>query len=279
MKTALITGANTGIGEALTQKLLDNGWLVYPTYWEEDPGDPTWKGHANARPLQCDVTNQEQIAETARKVEAESGQLDLLWNNAGYAGKCGAIEEPDMDEYRRTFEVNFWGTLYMVIGMAELLKKAKGRIVNTGSASVYMNIPMGSAYPVSKCAVYSFSDHLRLEMASYDVEVTTLHPGGVATPMTDFEPKPGDSLWERLPDRLRAHYQKHFKDSASAIGDNFKFLTPQEFADQLFDKIVQARKFKPFYIIGPGVGALPWLHRLMPKQQVLNTWAKMFGNK
>jgi NAD(P)-dependent dehydrogenase (short-subunit alcohol dehydrogenase family) len=73
------------------------------------------------------------------------GTLDLLINNAGYSPREGVIEAANMTEYRRAFEVNFWGPLQVVQAMMPLLRRSKGRIINTTSASVYMSIPVASA--------------------------------------------------------------------------------------------------------------------------------------
>jgi NAD(P)-dependent dehydrogenase (short-subunit alcohol dehydrogenase family) len=160
-----------------------------------------------------------------------------------------------------------------------LLRQARGRIVNVTSASVYLTIPMGSSYPVAKTALKALSHHMRLEMAPFGVEVTSLEPGGVATPMTALGADVSAAQWASIPLPLRSAYQQHFIDGATAVGDNFKLCTPAEFAAQVYRRIVCARRLKPAYLIGPGVAPLPWLHRLLPTQQVLNIWARMFGRK
>ena len=86
--------------------------------------------------------------------------LDLLINNAGYLPREGVIEAANMTEYRRAFEVNFWGPVQVVQAMTPLLRASKGRIINTTSGSVYITIPMSSAYPTSKAALKTFTRHL-----------------------------------------------------------------------------------------------------------------------
>ncbi len=160
-----------------------------------------------------------------------------------------------------------------------LLRATKGRIVNTTSASVYLTTPMGSAYPVSKVALKTLTQHLRLELSPFGIEVTNLEPGGVETPMTALSPQVGEEQWASIPEPLRGLYRRHFRDGASAIGDNFRFYKPDDFADRVWQRIVCAKRLKPSYLIGPGVARLPWLHRLLPAQQLENIWGRMFGVK
>ncbi|MDX1692296.1 MAG: SDR family NAD(P)-dependent oxidoreductase [Ketobacteraceae bacterium] len=276
-KTALVTGAATGIGEALTKKLAEENWQVYAGYRNSSPDKAAWSGMANVTPLKCDVVNREEVFNAAQRIRDEQGRLDLLVNNAAYASNAGVLEAPDMEDYRKTMEVNFWGPMNVIQACVPLLKLARGRIVNTGSASVYLTIPMGSAYPVSKTALTALSHHLRLELAPFGVQVTTLHPGGVATPMTALGSEVADRQWQSIPEPLRDDYARHFRDGASAVGNNFRLYAPEEFARRVYQRVIMAPRLKPSYLIGPGVAPLPWLHRLLPVQQVLNIWARMFA--
>lgn len=280
MKSAFITGAVTGIGEGLVNKLLDEGWQVFAGYRSAGPDQANWYGRPHVTAIQCDITDPQQVSAAAALIgKATGGTLDLLINNAAYSGNCGVTEAPNMAEFRKTFEVNFWGPLQVAQICMPLLRKAKGRIINVTSASVWMTIPMGAAYPAAKRALKTLTQHMRMEMAPFGVQVTSLEPGGVKTPMTVLDDTTSQAQWDAIPATLREAYQRHFIDSASAIGNNFKLYTPQQFADRVYREMICARTLKPSYLIGPGVGALPWLHRLLPEQQVENIWARMFRRK
>ena len=280
MKSAFVTGAATGIGEGLVNKLQAEGWQVFAGYHSGGPGQASWNNKANVVPVKCDVTQPDDIRAAAALIgKTTGGTLDLLMNNAGFAGNCGVAEAPDMANYRKTFEVNFWGPLQVAQAFMPLLRKAKGRLINTTSASVYMTFPMGSAYPVSKTALKVLTNHLRMELAPFGVQVASLEPGGVETPMTAFNEDVTNGQWNAIPEFLRDQYRTHFIDGASAVGSNFTFYTPQEFADRVYRKMIAVPKMAPSYLIGPGVAALPWLHRLLPNQQVQNIWARMFRRK
>lgn len=280
MRSAFVTGAVTGIGEALVNKLQAEGWQVFAGYRSAAPEKASWWNKAQVTPVRCDITNKDEIDAAAKLIsEKTGGKLDLLINNAAYSGSSGVAEAPVMEDYRRTFEVNFWGPFQVAQSFIPLLKKAKGRLINTTSASVYIVIPMGSSYPVSKTALKALTNHMRLEMAPFGVEVASLEPGGVDTPMVAFGDDVKESQWAVIPEHLREGYRKHFIDGASAVGDNFKFFPPPVFADKVYQQVIQAKRLKPSYLIGPGVAPLPWLHRLLPNQQVLNIWNKMFSRK
>ena len=278
MKSAFVTGAATGIGEALVLRLERGGWQVFAGCRNTAPDDARWFGKSNVIAVQCDVTDLDQVRAAARAVEAGTeGRLDLLINNTGYSPHVGVIEAADMAEYRRAFEVNFWGPVSVVQAMAPLLRQAKGRIVNTASPSVYMTVPMYSAYPSSKAALKTLTRHLRMELVPFGVEVTTLEPGGVDTAMVDLGPDAEEQQWATIPEALREQYRPHFVSGAAAIGDNFTFMAPDAFADLVWKRIICAKRLKPLCTIGPKAAALPWMHRVLPAQQVENIWRRMFA--
>ena len=281
MKSAFITGAATGIGEALVVRLLREGWQVFAGYRTRPPDQAFWFGMPNVIAVPCDVTDPDQVVAAASTVGNHTGgMLDLLINNAGYSSREGVIEAANMTEYHRAFEVNFWGPVRVVQAMTPLLRRSKGRIINTTSASVYMTIPMASAYPASKAALMVFTQHLRMELAPFGIEVTNLIPGGVETPMVDIGPETTAQFWASIPEPLREQYRQHFLDGATAIGDNFTFEPPDVFADAVWKRIISAKRLKLTYLIGPRSAAvLPWLHRLLPAQQVQNIWRRMFSTK
>jgi NAD(P)-dependent dehydrogenase (short-subunit alcohol dehydrogenase family) len=140
-----------------------------------------------------------------------------------------------------------------------------------------MLIPMGSAYPVAKSALKAMSQHLRLEMAPFGVQVTVLEPGGVATAMVEFGADAGEQQWRTIPEPLRSQYRQYFSDGATALDGKFRFYQSDEFADRVYRRVILAQRLKPVYLIGSGVWPLPWLHRLLPVSLVMSIWARMFA--
>lgn len=280
MRSAFITGAATGIGEALVVRLQHEGWRVFAAYRNSPPERSRWFGKPNVCAVRCDVTSPDQVLAAADTIAGlTDGTLDLLINNAGYSPHEGVIEAASMTEYRRAFEVNFWGPMLVVQAMMPLLRRCQGRIINTTSGSVYITIPMYSAYPTSKAALKVLTRHLRMELAPFGIEVTSLEPGGVATAMVEMGPDAEARQWASIPEPLRDQYRRHFLSGATAVGDNFTFDQPDAFAEAVWRKIINEKHLKPSYLIGPKVAALPWLHRLLPAQQVENIWRRMFSRR
>jgi NAD(P)-dependent dehydrogenase (short-subunit alcohol dehydrogenase family) len=109
MRTAFVTGAATGIGEALVVRLEREGWQVFAGYRNSPPDRARWFGLPNVYAVPCDVTEPDQVVAAASTIEERTGgTLDLLINNAGYSPREGVIEAANMAEYRRAFEVNLW---------------------------------------------------------------------------------------------------------------------------------------------------------------------------
>ena len=281
VRSAFITGAATGIGEAIVVRLQREGWQVFAGYRDRPPDQARWFGTPNVIAVPCDVTDPDQVVGASTTVgQHTGGTLDLLINNAGYSPREGVIEAADMTEYRRAFEVNFWGPVRVIQAMTPLLRSSKGRIINTSSASVYMTIPMASAYPTSKTALKTFTQHLRMELAPFGIDVTNLEPGGVETAMVDIGPEAAAHFWTLIPDPLRGQYRRYFVDGATAIGANFTLEQPDAFADAVWERIISAKRLRASYLIGPRpVAVLPLLHRLLPAQQVQNIWRRMFSAK
>jgi NAD(P)-dependent dehydrogenase (short-subunit alcohol dehydrogenase family) len=281
-RTAVITGAATGIGRALAQRLDREGWRVFAGVNRSSPDELLANASDRLRVVKADVTSAEQIDalrdEVAREVAA--GGLDLLVNNAASTDAHGPLEFVDLERFHFLMEVNFWGPLRLTRALLPLLRAgAPGRIVNVTSASVHLTIPLGAPYPVSKCAARSLTEHLRLELAPFGIEVCALEPGGVATAMTAFDDAEKRACWDAIPEPMRAGYRRHFEHPSAAIAGNFEMEPPESFADVVYRRIVCARKLAPVYLIGKGVAPLPWLHRLLPRTAVEGIFRRLFRVK
>jgi NAD(P)-dependent dehydrogenase (short-subunit alcohol dehydrogenase family) len=281
-KTALVTGAATGIGRALAQRLDREGWRVFAGVHRSAPDELVAGASECLRVVPIDVTSPEQIASLPATLERELGErgLDLLVNNAASTDAHGPLEFIDPSKFERLMQVNFWGPLRLVQATLPLLRRAAaGRIVNVTSASVHLTIPLGAAYPVSKCAARALTEHLRLELAPFGLEVCALEPGGVATAMTAFDDAEERACWDAIPEPMRAEYRRHFEHPSAAIAGNFEMQPPDDFADLVYRRIVCARKLAPVYLIGKGVAPLPWLHRLLPLRGVEAIMRRLFRVK
>jgi NAD(P)-dependent dehydrogenase (short-subunit alcohol dehydrogenase family) len=281
-KTAMITGAATGIGRALALRLDREGWTVFAGVNRSAPDELVASASEGLRVVKVDVTNAGAIDGLRAEIEREVGArgLDLLVNNAASTDAHGPLEFVDLERFRFLMDVNFWAPLQLTRALLPLLREgAPGRIVNVTSASVHLTIPLGAPYPVSKCAARSLSEHLRLELAPFGVEVCALEPGGVATAMTAFDDAEERACWDAIPEPMRAEYRRHFEHPSAAIAGNFEMQPPDDFAALVYRRIVCARKLAPVYLIGKGVAPLPWLHRLLPLRGVEAIMRRLFRVK
>lgn len=173
MTTALVTGANRGIGRHLAAQLLERGATVYAAARRPETLDLP-----GARPVALDITDPDAVAAAAEL----AGDVDLLVNNAGIS--TGAQLLGDLDGVRAEMDVNFWGTLAMVRAFAPVLAaNGGGAVVNVASALSWFAAPGAGAYAVSKAANWNMSNALRLELAGQGTQVTSVHLGLADTDM------------------------------------------------------------------------------------------------
>ena len=170
--TALVTGANRGIGRHLAAQLAERGAKVYAT--ARHPESIDLEG---VEVLALDIRDPDAITAAARA----ASDVNLLVNNAGIGG--GALLG-DLDAVRAALEVNFWGTLSMARAFAPVLAvNGGGAIVNIASSASWFVFPGSSAYAVSKAAVWSMSKALRQELAGQGTLVSSVHLGAADTDM------------------------------------------------------------------------------------------------
>ena len=175
----LITGCSSGIGEETARRLAAKRWKVYAT--ARRPEQLAELAEAGCRTLALDVTDESSMHEAVAAVEAESGAVGALVNNAGYS-LSGAVETLSMDEVRREFETNVFGLVRMCQLVLPAMRAAgRGRIVNLSSMGGKLTFPGGGAYHASKYAVEAFSDALRYEVAGFGVRVVIVEPGLILT--------------------------------------------------------------------------------------------------
>ena len=172
---ALVTGANRGIGKEFVQQLLDRGAAkVYAA-----ARDPRSISHADPRvvPLALDVTDVDSVARAA----AEAPDVGVLVNNAGIATPTPVLSS-DTSNLRRELEVNLFGPLAVTSAFLDGIVAANGVVVNV--ASVVSWLALGNSYGVSKAALWSATDSLRLDLAPKGVQVVGVYMAYVDTDMT-----------------------------------------------------------------------------------------------
>ncbi len=174
----LITGCSTGIGYATAERLAGE-FTVYATARKvETLRALEAKG---CRALHLDVTDEDSMTAAVEQVEAASGSVGALVNNAGYS-QSGALETLSIDSVRRQFETNVFGLLRLSqLVLPGMRRAGGGRIVNIGSMGGKLTFPGGGVYHATKHAVEALSDALRFEVQGFGVRVVLIEPGLIRT--------------------------------------------------------------------------------------------------
>src|SRR5271156_3964874 len=178
-KTALITGASSGIGEETAKILLAAGYTIYAGARRVDRMQSL--GAAGARLLALDVTDDTSMTACIKTILQEVGQIDGLINNAGY-GSYGALEEVPLDEGRRQYDVNIFGLARLTqLVLPTMRARRSGRIVNVSSVGGKFGEPFGCWYHATKFALEGLSDSLRMELHPFGIDVVVIQPGAILT--------------------------------------------------------------------------------------------------
>jgi NAD(P)-dependent dehydrogenase (short-subunit alcohol dehydrogenase family) len=183
-KVVLITGASSGIGEALAREYVAAGARVALLARRTDRLDALCQelngGDVRAIALTADVAKDGDLEAAVARTVSELGRLDVVIANAGF-GVMGHFTKLSLDDFRRQMETNVFGALRTARASVEELRKTRGSFAFVSSVMAYLPMPASSAYSMSKAALMSFSECLRVDMSPLGVSVTHVAPGFIAT--------------------------------------------------------------------------------------------------
>lgn len=178
-RAVLVTGASSGIGRKITERLAGAGYFVYATA-RKDADIEALSRIKNVQPLRLDVTSPQDVAAAVDVVTKAGRGLHGLVNNAGI-GTGGPVMDSKQEEFELAMNVNALGPVRMTRAFGPLLIAAKGRIVNISSVSGILAGANTSAYAMSKHAVEAFTDSLALEVEPAGVRVSAVEPGNYSS--------------------------------------------------------------------------------------------------
>jgi short-subunit dehydrogenase len=251
-RTAVVTGAASGIGRAIATSLARRGCHLALADIDDDalaraaaeiaaPG-------VNVRRHHLDVADRDAVAGFPDRVAAEHGGVDILVNNAGVA-LAGTFEQVTETDFEWLFGINFWGVVRMTRAFLPLLHKSdEARIVNLSSVFGLIAPPGNTAYAASKFAVRGFSESLRNELRKTRIGVTVVHPGGVATSIVRNA---------RMPKSNSADEDMKKRKSFESF-----LRMPPEIAGETIVRGVENRKAR--VLVGPDAKRIAIIERLMP---------------
>src|SRR3954447_18674643 len=262
----LITGASTGIGEATTLRLDRAGFRVFAGVRKAEDGERLREAASERLHViePFDVTDADQVAAAAELVEREMGGEPLrgIVNNAGI-GIGGPLEGLDLDDFRRTIEVNTTGQLAVTKAFLPLLRRSKGRMVSMSSIGGRVAQPFAGPYVASKYALEAVTDVLRVELLEWGVDVIAIEPGTIATPIWEKSSQEAEKVLAKLTPEQRELYGKRLAKMSKVLErQNKRGARPEKVAEAV-EKALTASRPRTRYLIGDAHVLLN-LKRILP---------------
>src|SRR3954452_24985125 len=179
-RTALVTGASSGIGLATARRLLDRGYRVIGTSRDPDKV-PDSARREGLRYRALDLRDSASIDGFAGALYAEDIHVDILVNNAGES-QSGPLEEIPLGALERIFQVNVLGPVHLTqLLLPGMRRRGYGRVVMVSSMLASLRLSYRSSYAASKAAIEGFATAARFEMSPFGVWLTTVEPGSIKT--------------------------------------------------------------------------------------------------
>jgi NAD(P)-dependent dehydrogenase (short-subunit alcohol dehydrogenase family) len=186
-RIAVVTGSSSGIGFETSTLLAKSGFYTYATVHKlKGEGshqliDTAKKEKLPLEVIQLDVNSDESVKNTINSIVKKNKRIDVIVNNAGYA-LGGALEETSMDEIRKQFETNFFGTVRVMQAAIPVMRKQRsGKIINITSMGGRVSIPFSTFYHGSKFALEGVSESLQYELAPFGIKIILIEPGAVGS--------------------------------------------------------------------------------------------------
>ncbi|KRO03993.1 short chain dehydrogenase [Levilactobacillus paucivorans] len=262
-KVALVTGASSGIGNAIARSLHRNGVTVYAGARRvsrmndlDDLGITT---------LVLDVTDAKSVESVVNRIVSETGRIDILVNNAGY-GLMGAVEDVPLEQAEDQFAVNLFGVARLIQSVLPMMRQQHaGRIINVTSVDGKVAQPLAGWYVASKFALEGLSDTLRLELAPKGVHVAVIEPGAIKSAWADIAT---DHLKE-----TSAHgpYQEAAADAGRILQVVKRFSSEPRVIARLVDRAALSRRPKTRYSAGAGSQIL-FARRFLSDRTIDRMW-------
>jgi len=189
LKTALVTGASSGIGETTARLLARSGYRVFGTSRRDAPSR-----RDDVEMLPLDVTDDASVATCAAEALRRAGALDLLVNNAGFA-LIGALEESTTEQAKAIFDTNLFGVMRVTRAVLPAMRaRGQGRVVNISSVAGFLPAPFSGLYACTKHALECYSESLDHEVRTFGIRVSLVEPGFIATRIGESMPEPDAKL-------------------------------------------------------------------------------------
>lgn len=263
MKTAIVTGASSGIGRAVASALVVRGYRVIGTSRTSATVSSPVHG-VDYRDL--DLTDRDSIRAFVDSLH--DVDVDVVVNNAGES-QCGPIEELPIDAVQRLFQLNVHGPVELVqLLLPGMRRRRRGTIVNVGSMLASFPMAYRSSYVATKAALKGFATAARYELKPFGIDITTVEPGSIATGLSGRRTKYCDD---------GSPYLEQFT-SAIAVLDEKE--TTGISAGKVARTVVEAiedNRTRPLYAVGSNAPLVFLARRLLPRTVIESVMARAYG--
>lgn len=260
-EVVIITGASQGIGYSLSEYLMNKGYKVYGL--SRSPFIINGVTH-----MKCDVTNEVEVNRVINKIYELEGKIDILINNAGM-GISGSIEGSKLEDVRKIYEVNVFGTFITTKAILPFMRKQKyGKIFNVGSVASEFPIPFQAFYSSTKSSIKAFSEALNIEVKPYGIKVCTILPGDIKTEFTKNREKNVDEVLV-YKERVSKSLDVMEKDEQNGYSVNY--------ASRVIYKIIKKKNPPLNKTIGPKYKVMIFLKRILPNKLVNSIVGFIYG--
>jgi short-subunit dehydrogenase len=258
-RTCIVTGASSGIGHRTAHTLIRAGHTVYGIARRADRMRDLEA--AGGRAIPADVTDATDLEHVVSTVLAAEHRIDVLVNNAGL-GMHGAVEDSDLDQARRVFEVNLFGPARLTqLVLPHMRARRSGTIINVSSIAGELSAPLAPWYYASKHALEGFSDTLRQEVRRFGIHVAVVQPGIIRTEFekdlaAELRSVSGHGAYRYVAEKMAARAQ-------TALGPGSKASDPEVVATAIRE-IVESPAPRPRYAVGYLARPMLLLNRFLP---------------
>lgn len=244
-KIVLLTGASSGIGQALAYELTNKNYLVYGTSRNINLLTPK----NNFYPIRLDLTNYDSIKSCVDYIIKKEGKIDILINNAGIM-LGGPIELADKDEIKLIFETNIIGPICLINEvLPHMRKENNGLIINIGSIGGIFGLPFQGIYSSTKFAINGITQALSLETENFGIKTVTINPGDTKTNVIKNRIFPKKLKMDNV-------YQKQFNITQKIIENEESSGLSPIYVSKKIVKIIEKKKLKSSYIIASPIQKL-----------------------
>ncbi|WP_273212341.1 SDR family oxidoreductase [Runella zeae] len=228
MKTIFITGASSGLGKATAKLFAEKGWNVIASMRHPE-NETELVSIPNIHLLQLDVTERESI-EKAVDAAMRISSVDVVFNNAGY-GLAGPLEGYADEQITRQFNTNVLGVIRVTQAfLPHLRERNAGLIINTTSIGGLVTFPFSSIYHATKWAIEGWSESMSYELATQNIQIKTISPGGIAT---DFMTRSIDMGQHEA----YAESFNKFMSGFNNVDSPLQFSSPESIAEVVYEAV------------------------------------------